>query len=137
MAASADVEIHVAGNSFSSSLLEMLPMHVAGSPESAYHGTEKTPMVTLDSLIGTLSPSGRRIYCKLDVQGYEARVLAGAAILLRDTIGLQMEMSLVPLYKGQPTFAELLDAMSRSGFTIFGLVPGFVDPANGRMLQID
>jgi hypothetical protein len=100
-------------------------------------GSEKTPMVTLDSLIGKVIPSGRRIFCKLDVQGYEAKVLAGAHSLLKDTIGLQMEISLAPLYQGQPTFGELLNTMSRSGFEIFGFVPGFVDPATGRMLQID
>jgi FkbM family methyltransferase len=133
----ADVEIHVSGNSVSSSLLQMLPMHAAGAPKSTYVGTEKTPMVTLDSLIGKVIPSGRRIFCKLDVQGYEAKILAGAARLLSDTIGLQIEISLAPLYKGQPTFSELLDTMSRSGFEIFGFVPGFVDPASGRMLQID
>jgi FkbM family methyltransferase len=133
----ADVEIHVAGNSVSSSLLQMLPLHAAGSPKSVYVGSEKTPMVTLDSLIGKVIPAGRRIFCKLDVQGYEAKVLAGAASLLKNTIGLQMEISLAPLYQGQPTFGELLDTMSRSGFEIFGFVPGFVDPASGRMLQID
>ena len=133
----AEVEIHVAGNSASSSLLQMLPMHVAGAPKSAYVGSEKTSMVTLDSLLGTVIPTGRRIFCKLDVQGYEAKVLAGAARLLKDVIGLQMEISLAPLYNGQPAFNELLDSMSRSGFAIFGFVPGFVDPATGRMLQID
>ena len=133
----ADVEIHVAGNSYSSSLLQMLPMHVAGAPQSAYVGSEKTPMMTLDSMIGSVIPSGRRVFCKLDVQGYEAKVLAGAANLLRDIRGLQMEISLVPLYQGQPTFGEILDTMSRSGFEIFGFVPGFVDPSSGRMLQID
>jgi FkbM family methyltransferase len=133
----ADVEIHIAGNSVSSSLLQMLPLHAAGAPKSVYVGSEKTPMVTLDSVIGKVIPPGRRIFCKLDVQGYEAKVLAGAASLLKNTIGLQMEISLAPLYQGQPTFGELLDTMSRSGFEIFGFVPGFVDPASGRMLQID
>lgn len=133
----ADVEIYVAGNSVSSSLLQMLPLHAAGAPKSVYVGSETTPMVTLDSLVGNVIPSGRRIFCKLDVQGYEAKVLAGAVSLLRDTIGIQMEISLAPLYKGQPAFGELLDTMSRSGFEIFGFVPGFVDPASGRMLQID
>jgi FkbM family methyltransferase len=132
-----DVEIHVAGNSCSSSLLQMLPMHVAGAPQSAYVGSEKIPMVTLDSLVGNVIPSGRRIFCKLDVQGYEAKVLAGAASLLRHTVGLQMEISLAPLYQGQPGFSEILDTMSHSGFEIYGFVPGFVDPASGRMLQID
>jgi FkbM family methyltransferase len=133
----ADVEIHVSGNSVSSSLLEMLPLHAAGAPKSAYVGSERTPMVTLDSLIGNVIPAGRRIFCKLDVQGYEAKVLSGATNLLRNTIGIQMEISLAPLYKDQPAFGELLETMSRSGFEIFGFVPGFVDPASGRMLQID
>ena len=134
----AEVEINVAGNSLSSSLLPMLPMHVAGASKSAYVSSEKTPMVTLDSLIGSVIPVSRsRVFCKLDVQGYEAQVLAGAANLLNQTIGLQMEMSLAPLYKGQPLFKELLEIMARSGFEIFGFIPGFVDPASGRMLQID
>jgi FkbM family methyltransferase len=134
----AEVEINVAGNSLSSSLLPMLPMHVAGAPHSAYVSSEKTPMVTLDSLIGSVIPSSRkRIFCKLDVQGYEAKVLAGAARLLEQTIGIQMEISLAPLYKGQPLFKEMLESMGRSGFEIFGFIPGFVDPASGRMLQID
>jgi FkbM family methyltransferase len=134
----AEVEINVAGNSLSSSLLPMLPMHVAGAPGSAYVSSEKTPMVTLDSLIGSVIPaSRRRIFCKLDVQGYEAKVLAGASNLLCNTIGLQMEISLAPLYKGQPLLKELLETMAGSGFEIYGFVPGFVDPASGRMLQID
>jgi FkbM family methyltransferase len=134
----AEVEINVAGNSLSSSLLPMLPMHVAGAPKSAYVSSEKTQMVTLDSLIGSVIPARRRrIFCKLDVQGYEAKVLAGAGSLLRQTIGLQMEISLAPLYREQPLFRELLETMARSGFEIFGFIPGFVDPASGRMLQID
>jgi len=132
-----DVEIHVAGNSVSSSLLQMLPLHATGAPKSVYVRSEKTPMVTLDSLVGKIIPSDRRIFCKLDVQGYEAKVLAGAVKLLKNTIGLQLELSLAPLYQGQPTFGELLDTMSRSGFEIFGFVPGFVDPSSGRMLQVD
>ena len=63
----ADVKIHVAGNSVSSSLLQMLPLHAAGAPKSVYMGSEKTPMVTLDSLIGKIIPPDRRIFCKLDV----------------------------------------------------------------------
>src|SRR5688572_27094993 len=96
---SAEVEINVAANSFSSSMLQMLPMHLAGAPESVYVGSEKVPMTTLDSLIGSVIPADcSRVFCKLDVQGYEAQVLAGAATLLRRTVGLQMEISLAPLY---------------------------------------
>jgi FkbM family methyltransferase len=134
----ADVQINIAGNSFSSSLLPMLPEHVAGAPESAFVGSEFTPMTTLDSLTGSVIPSDRqRIFCKLDVQGFEGKVLAGASDLMKRIIGVQMEMSLAQLYEGQSSFSELLNGMTRSGFEVFGFVPGFVDPASGRMLQID
>jgi FkbM family methyltransferase len=133
-----EIEIHIAGNSLSSSLLEMLPMHREGAPESAYVGSERVRMRTLDSLIGTVVPSGtRRLFCKLDVQGYETQVLAGAPALLRRIVGLQIEISLAPLYMGQPTLRELLDAMAHVGFEIYGFAPGFVDPQSGRMLQVD
>jgi FkbM family methyltransferase len=135
---SGEVEIHVAGNSFSSSLLPMLPAHVAGAPKSAFVGTEVTPLKTLDSLVGNVIPASRgRIFCKLDVQGFEGKVLAGAAQIMKRIIGIQMEMSLAQLYEGQPSFNELLNTMTCSGFEGFGFVPGFVDPASGRMLQVD
>jgi hypothetical protein len=95
-------------------------------------------MTTLDSLTGSVIPSDRqRIFCKLDVQGFEGKVLAGASDLMKRIIGVQMEMSLAQLYEGQSSFSELLNGMTRSGFEVFGFVPGFVDPASGRMLQID
>jgi FkbM family methyltransferase len=133
-----DIEINVAGNSYSSSLLKMLPRHLAGAPESAYVGLEKVPMKTLDSLIGSVIPAkSARVFCKLDVQGYEMNVLAGAASLLSRTVGLQMEMSLTPLYDSQPLFPELFDTMMQSGFEMYGFSPAFIDPESGRMLQID
>jgi FkbM family methyltransferase len=133
-----DAKIHVSGNSYSSSILPMLPAHVAGAPDSQYVGIEHTPMRTLDSLIGETIPADRtKIFCKLDVQGYEASILAGAEALLTRTVGLQMEISLTPLYEGAPSFRQLLDLMERSGFEAYGFVPGFVDPQSGRMLQMD
>ncbi len=134
----ADIEINIAGNSFSSSLLKMLPMHRAGAPESAYIGCEMVAMKTLDSVVGSVVPAGdRKLFCKLDVQGYESQVLAGAKTLLPRIAGLQMEISLAPLYDGQSSFNELLDVMARQGFEVFGFTPGFVDPRSGRMLQVD
>jgi FkbM family methyltransferase len=131
-------EIHVSRNSYSSSILPILPAHVAGEPDSQYVRVEQTPMRTLDSLIGDVIPADRmRIFLKMDAQGYEANILAGAEKLLERTVGAQMEMSLAPLYEGQASFRNLLDFMEQAQFEAYGFVPGFVDPGSGKMLQVD
>lgn len=34
-------------------------------------------------------------------------------------------------------FREALDLVESFGFTLMGLIPGFADPRDGRMLQAD
>jgi hypothetical protein len=46
-----------------------------------------------------------------------------------------MQISVAPLYNGQPFFGELVDMMARPEFDVYGLAPEFVK--SGRMLQID
>jgi hypothetical protein len=46
-------------------------------------------------------------------------------------------MSLAPLYEGQLLFPELLDRVLGLGFELWSIEPGFVEPATGRLLQLD
>ncbi|MBP1819433.1 FkbM family methyltransferase [Mycobacterium sp. OAE908] len=139
--ADCEIEINVAGNAgHSSSVLAMLDTHADAAPESRYVGTEIVPQRRLDGLlpkfgIGSAQPA----FLKLDVQGYEAAVLDGAVELFGAAAikGLQMELSLVPLYAGAITYAEGLDRAERLGMSLMGLVPGFSDPHSGRLLQAD
>ena len=71
-------EINVAGNSTSSSLLEMAERHLQSGPKSTYVGTEQVRVARLDSIWPELVPDGDRIYLKLDVQGFELEALKGA-----------------------------------------------------------
>jgi hypothetical protein len=41
------------------------------------------------------------------------------------------------LYEGGMLIREALDLACSLGFTLTGVVPGFSDPRNGRMLQAD
>jgi hypothetical protein len=77
------------------------------------------------------------LFLKIDTQGYEDRVLRGAETLLKRTRGLQLELSLVPLYAGQRQFDELLPELQAAGFELWNMTPAFVDPVHGRLLQID
>lgn len=135
--AKAESTINLAGNSRSSSLLAMLPLHQTAAPGSAYVSTETCQVNRLDELDHPMLAGGRRIFLKIDTQGYEAQVLAGACGILDRVVGVQCEMSFSPLYEEQVLFRELFDSLISSGFEPWNLVPGFTDQRTGRLLQID
>lgn len=132
-----EVELHIAGNSVSSSVLDMLSTHENAAPESSYVGTETVRVLTLDSAAPAYLTSECVVFLKIDTQGYEDRVLRGANSLLGKIRGIQLEMSLVALYEGQLTFDDLRTELTSRGFELWGLSPGFVDPRTGRLLQVD
>ena len=131
------VEIHVASNSVSSSILPMQEIHRKAAPNSSYVGSQTVDMRRLDQVALTAIGSARRPFLKIDTQGYEREVLEGATGVLDRLEGLQLEMSLVPLYEGSPTLTDLLLMVGQWGFVPYALQPGFTDLASGRMLQVD
>lgn len=133
----AQATLNVAGNSCSSSLLAMLPAHLDAAPQSAYVDTEEVTVRRLDAVFGDYRENARSIYLKIDVQGAEREVLAGATGILGEIAGVQLEMSLVPLYAGQALFPELLELLTEHGFTLMSLEPGFTDQRTGQLLQAD
>jgi FkbM family methyltransferase len=129
------VEIHISGNSVSSSILDMLPLHLAAAPKSIYVGSETVQVNRLDDLCD-LSREDRALL-KIDVQGYERQVLEGASRVLSACRAVHCEMSLLPLYEGQIMATELWNLLAAKGFEPWSLEPGFRDPVTYRMLQID
>jgi FkbM family methyltransferase len=132
-----EVEIYVAGNSVSSSVLNMLDSHAIAAPESVYVGSEKVPLRRLDTLALDYLHLDSVLFIKIDTQGYEDRVLQGAPNLLTRAVGLQVELSLVPLYEGQRLYDEMIAQLRALDFVLWGMTPAFVDPKSGRLLQVD
>jgi FkbM family methyltransferase len=131
------VEFNVSANTLSSSVLPMRREHEAAAPESAYVAKERVAVERLDELASTLLPPAGDLMLKIDTQGYELHVLKGAGGLLHRVAAMQLELSLVPLYDGAPTFSEMLAYMQSIGFEIFNIVPVFKDHRTGRVLQVD
>ena len=129
--------LHIAGNSASSSVLWMLPLHQEAAPETAYVGEETVSLRRLDSLLADVLPSGSRAFLKADVQGYELEVLTGAGARLNDFVAVQLELSLVPLYADAPLAEEVQRFMAQAGYQLAGVEPGFADPVSGRLFQMD
>ena len=132
-----EIKIHVSENSVSSSVLNMLDTHTSAAPGSAYVGSEKVPLWRLDTIAPDYLTSDSVLFIKIDTQGYEDRVLQGATALLTRAIGLQLELSLVPLYDGQRLYDELISQLKELGFELWGMFPAFIDPTSGRLLQVD
>jgi FkbM family methyltransferase len=55
-------------------------------------------------------------FLKLDVQGAELDVLRGATTMLESVVAAQIEVEFVPIYRGQPLFAEVDQFLRRHGF---------------------
>jgi FkbM family methyltransferase len=133
-AAAGETDINISENMVSSSLLPIRGEHVDSAPASKYVGSERTPVIALDGFSG-LRPEDR-VFLKIDTQGFEREVLAGAQRLLASNIvGVQVELSLASLYEGQPDYLELLTWLRDRGFRAWSLDAEFTDRASSRLLQ--
>jgi len=130
-------EIHVAGNVESSSFLPMLPRHLESAPHSAYVGTERVAMLTLATALERHARPGSRLFLKLDVQGYEWRILQASADALGRVSCLQVEAAMVPLYEGEALIEELLADLRKRGLVPAAIDPAYSDQRTGQMLQAD
>jgi FkbM family methyltransferase len=135
--AEGEAELHVAGNAVSSSLLDMESRHLEAAPESRYVGVEHVRQARLDGLADELGLPSSGVYLKVDVQGLESRVIEGARAALPRIIAIESELSLVPLYREQLLFREMLDLLDDAGYHPVSLEPAYADPRNGHVLQVD
>ena len=129
--------INVSANLQSSSMLAMLPAHLEAAPESEYTGTETIQIKTLDSVFDDIYSPGDKIYLKVDTQGYESKVIAGAANSLDRICTIQLELALTPLYEDEALFIDVLQAMQEKGFELASLETGYANEETGQLLQVD
>lgn len=137
-ASSGELQINIAANSGSSSILNMLHRHIAGDPKSVYVGKETVTMITLDGFLDCQPDLAHTpIALKIDTQGYEAEVLAGLKKWSDRVQVIFVEMSLVPLYQDQINFVDLYRMIEDRGYRCISVEPGFTDPSTYEMLQVD
>jgi FkbM family methyltransferase len=131
------ITMNVSGNSASSSVLPILDASVQAAPQTQYVATEEVTATTVDDLIARHGLDASRTLLKIDVQGFEAAVLDGAAASMPHLGAVRLEMSLVPLYQGEALMPEITARLGAAGFELWQLVPGFADPSTRRLFQVD
>jgi FkbM family methyltransferase len=133
--ADGELTLNVTGDSRSTSAL-VRNERFADLPGWAPKETQVAPARTLDGLVPELLRAGERAYLKLDVQGYEGQVLAGAGAVLDRFEAIELELSVSPLYDGQPGLAEMLPLLARHGFQAVSLEPILLDE-DGLLMELD
>lgn len=137
-ASRASITLQLSGNDgFSSSLREMSPLHQEAEPESRFVASEEVEVITLDEAIGDLVRDHESTMLKVDTQGYEAEVVAGAESVLGSCGLVELELVLAELYEGQAQYGELVELMGSKGFVLNDVEAGFRDPRSSQLLQID
>jgi FkbM family methyltransferase len=132
-----EVEIEVSAESDMSSVLPQTDLLRRVSPSSRVIGRETVPIRRLDDVVDDYVRADDGLFLKIDTQGFEARVLAGARRLLAEVRGVQVEMSLVRCYEGERDFRDLIDDLADAGFSPFLFIPGYFEHKLARQLQID
>lgn len=98
--------------------------------------TEEVPVVTLADAV-PWDDIDVPVFVKSDTQGYEAEVLDGLEPVIDRVAGLQLELSLVPIYDGQPRYLDMLQRVEGLGFTPHLVVPGYYSKHYGQMIEFD
>ncbi len=131
------MEINISQNSYSSSMLPMLPSHSDAAPQSLYVGNELTEVITLDSVFSHYRSEKEKVFLKIDTQGYEKQVLDGTSKCMQYIDVVQLELSLVPLYDTQELYEYFFSRFKNMGFELWSLFPEFINPDTGQLLQFD
>lgn len=134
---SGHADLLLAANSVSSSVFEATPELLTSLPMARTTGRECVPIVRLDDVADELSLAGRAALLKLDVQGAELDALRGAEASLRRIELVEAEQALVPMYRGAPTLAELLDFMAAHDFRMVSMEPNTLDPQTSHVIEVN
>jgi FkbM family methyltransferase len=105
--------------------------------------SDKTQVVTvqikrLDEVLPSLLTNidNPRIFLKMDTQGFDDEVLEGSKGCLNLILGIQSEISVLPLYEGMPHYTKSLHDYEQLGFQLMDL---FVvnRASNGGIIEYD
>lgn len=129
--------LNVSANSMSSSFLRVSPRILQIEAGIEQVATERVQVRTLDRIYRQFCTAPDSVLLKIDAQGYEPNVLAGARGLLSTCAAVQLEMALFPSYAGQTLLSDMIGLMSDYGFALVHIERGFWDGSSGYLIEID
>jgi len=126
-------EINVNDFSPSSSMLEMENLHKINFEFTKNSKPETVLIKRLDDIAGNLEIK-KNLFIKMDVQGYEDKVISGGLKTVQNAAVLLIEVAFKSLYKGQPLFNEIYNQLYSLGFAYMGIDGQIIDVSDGMPL---
>lgn len=133
----AQKEINISSNQPSSSFRDLDEDFHSPNVNLDYVGTETVKIDRLDNVFEDLRQNCKRVYLKIDTQGYEKDVIEGGLESLNEIAMVQMELSLVPNYDGEALIEEMIAAMRERNFVPWWVMDGFKDKQSYQLFQAD
>jgi FkbM family methyltransferase len=101
--------------------------------------TEKVRVRRLQDVLDEASAGVEdpRVYLKMDTQGFDLQTFRGAGERVTELVGMQSEVSCVPIYDGMPRMAEQIGVYERAGFEITGMFSVSRDKPTLRVIEFD
>jgi FkbM family methyltransferase len=113
--------INVSSASVFSSILGQRHAATAHAAVSANVRAENIVVSTLDDVFAEFATEN--CFLKIDTQGFERQVIAGASRAMRSLRGLQMELPVIHLYENVWTLSQAIDQMADQGFVVSQVEP--------------
>jgi FkbM family methyltransferase len=136
--AEGEQEINVSGGAGgASSFLKKTGVTWASAPELDYVGRERVRVTTVDRAALEHYPTGDHLFLKLDVQGYERKVLEGASQTLPRIVGLRVELSVSQCYENEPLMSEMMNYLYGLGFRLCAIDEAWSDRRTREVFQLD
>ena len=91
--------------------------------ENAVKSTLLVKVKRLDEILLRLKneQNFERVFLKLDTQGFDLDVFEGASGVLGMIVGVQTEVSFIPIYKNIPSFEQSISVFRSKGFEVSAL----------------
>jgi FkbM family methyltransferase len=121
--------------SLSSSLLPLGELHKQNFPFAQKETVQEVSITRLDDIADSLELS-KPILIKVDVQGFEDRVIDGGIGVFKQASVILIELSIEQLYKDQLLFDDIYQKLKSLGFQYRGNYAQASSP-NGRILYVD
>lgn len=120
----------------SSSFLKMTPIHEEAFPFTRDKKIIQVPVKRLDDIISECTIE-KSLMIKVDVQGFEGKVIMGGLDTFKKAKFLLLELSYQELYQGQPLFGDIYEIIHKLGFRFHGTTAQMKNPGNKEFLDAD